>query len=224
MDAIKTHALKFEEKVERAMAPVKGYLPTLGRFLLVVTFFEDSLRIVAQWSDQTNYLEFYRGMWPWFSRVFLIANVVAMMVCSCLAIARRHTEWACAGLAAVVVSQAIGYGMYTDVTFMFRNMSLIGGLLMLLSESMASKKSMFPGLPELSETERSTYISAVGRILLVFLFFGLAFGGEFSVGRLVVSVFSLLVCVLVIIGFQAKRSAVFLLALLLVSNVVLNNW
>lgn len=36
------------------------YLPAIGRFLIVVTFLEDSLRIVSQWTDQLMYLHDYR--------------------------------------------------------------------------------------------------------------------------------------------------------------------
>ena len=36
------------------------YLPAVGRFLIVVTFIEDSLRILTQWSDQLLYLRDYR--------------------------------------------------------------------------------------------------------------------------------------------------------------------
>lgn len=37
------------------------YLPAIGRFLIVVTFIEDALRILTQWSDQVYYLRDYRG-------------------------------------------------------------------------------------------------------------------------------------------------------------------
>ena len=36
------------------------YVPAIGRFLIVVTFIEDALRIVTQWSDQLVYLHDYR--------------------------------------------------------------------------------------------------------------------------------------------------------------------
>lgn len=36
------------------------YLPAIGRFLIVVTFLEDALRIITQWSDQLVYLHDYR--------------------------------------------------------------------------------------------------------------------------------------------------------------------
>ena len=39
---------------------VYRYLPAIGRFLIVVTFIEDSLRILTQWSDQLLYLRDYR--------------------------------------------------------------------------------------------------------------------------------------------------------------------
>ena len=37
-----------------------SYLPAIGRFLIVVTFLEDALRIITQWSDQLAYLKDYR--------------------------------------------------------------------------------------------------------------------------------------------------------------------
>lgn len=37
-----------------------SYLPAIGRFLIVVTFLEDALRIITQWSDQLQYLRDYR--------------------------------------------------------------------------------------------------------------------------------------------------------------------
>lgn len=35
-------------------------MPAIGRFLIVVTFLEDALRIFTQWSDQVIYLREYR--------------------------------------------------------------------------------------------------------------------------------------------------------------------
>lgn len=40
--------------------PRSRYLPAIGRFLIVVTFLEDALRIITQWSDQLLYLRDYR--------------------------------------------------------------------------------------------------------------------------------------------------------------------
>lgn len=39
---------------------MRRYLPAIGRFLIVVTFLEDTLRIMTQWSDQLTYLHDYR--------------------------------------------------------------------------------------------------------------------------------------------------------------------
>lgn len=42
------------------MGIARSYLPAIGRFLIVVTFLEDALRIMTQWSDQLLYLHDYR--------------------------------------------------------------------------------------------------------------------------------------------------------------------
>ena len=46
-----------EDNVESYSQPLKPHLPAIGRFLIVVTFLEDALRIVTQWSDQIWYLQ-----------------------------------------------------------------------------------------------------------------------------------------------------------------------
>jgi hypothetical protein len=52
---------KTEETIEKLATPIKPFLPVIARFLLVVTFLEDSLRISSQWSDQVSYLQRHQG-------------------------------------------------------------------------------------------------------------------------------------------------------------------
>ena len=44
--------------------PAHRHLPAIGRFLIVVTFLEDALRIITQWNDQLTYLKDYRHSEP----------------------------------------------------------------------------------------------------------------------------------------------------------------
>ena len=63
-----------------------------------------------------------------------------------------------------------------------------------------------------------------GRVLLIFLFIGFAFRGEWSIGRFFVSLVGLAACTMVAIGFKAKWSAAFLVLVLSIFNVFINNW
>lgn len=60
LDAIRQQTSKIEDLLDTWSDPVKPYLPAIGRFLIVVTFLEDALRILTQWSDQLEYLHAYR--------------------------------------------------------------------------------------------------------------------------------------------------------------------
>jgi ER-derived vesicles protein len=60
LDAIREQTSKIEDFLDTLSEPLKPYLPAIGRFLIVVTFLEDALRIVTQWSDQLLYLHDYR--------------------------------------------------------------------------------------------------------------------------------------------------------------------
>lgn len=70
-------------------------------------------------------------------------------------IAKRYPEASVGALFGVVVLQGIGYGLLFEKSFFLRNLSVVGGLLMVLSDSLQHKKSaIFAGLPSISETDR----------------------------------------------------------------------
>jgi uncharacterized membrane protein YphA (DoxX/SURF4 family) len=158
------------------------------------------------------------------THIFLIVNVIAMLVCSTLVIIRKHSEYAVCGLMGVVAAQAFGYGLIFDLNFFLRNLSVVGGLLMVLSDSWVRKTKAFAGLPQLEEKDRKMYFQLAGRVLLIFLFIGFVFSGQWSVWRVIVSLFGFVACVMVVVGFKAKFSATLLVVILSVFNVLVNNF
>ncbi len=56
---IRATASKVEDFVDIYSQPLRPHLPAIGRFLIVLTFLEDALRIITQWSDQIWYLQRY---------------------------------------------------------------------------------------------------------------------------------------------------------------------
>jgi hypothetical protein len=77
-----------------------------------------------------------------------------MLVASGAVILKKYSEHAVVGLLAVVIIQGFGYGLIFDLTFFLRNLSVIGGLFMVFSDSMVTRKKLFAGLPTISETDR----------------------------------------------------------------------
>jgi uncharacterized membrane protein YphA (DoxX/SURF4 family) len=147
-----------------------------------------------------------------------------MSVCSVLVIIRRYGEYAVGGLLSVVVVQALGYGLIFDLNFFLRNLSVIGGLLMVLGDSFVKKTRVFAGLPSIDEKDKKMYIQLGGRVLLIFLFVGFVFAGEWSFWRVLVSLVGFVACVMVVVGFKAKLSAIILVVLLSIFNVLVNNF
>lgn len=120
-DTIKETSARLEKSLDKLGQPVKPYLPALSRFLVVATFYEDSLRIMVQWSDQRSYLEEDRGFPKGISHMFLLLNVFAMLIFSSTLIAKKHVSTSVCVLAGVIVSQAIGYGLvFNMVSFGLR--------------------------------------------------------------------------------------------------------
>ncbi|GJJ10531.1 hypothetical protein Clacol_004757 [Clathrus columnatus] len=204
IEKLRQYGSKIEDIVDIYSQPLRPHLPAIGRFLIVITFLEDSLRILTQWNDQLWYLQKYFFV-PLFENTMLGG--------SCLTITKRHSEYAVAGLLAVVLIQGFGYGLIFDMNFFLRNLSVIGGLLMVFSDSMSTRKKSFAGLPMLT-----------GRVLLIFLFLGFMLQGKWSFSRVLVSLVGLAACGMVAVGFKAKWSAAFLVLILSAFNVFVNNW
>jgi uncharacterized membrane protein YphA (DoxX/SURF4 family) len=158
------------------------------------------------------------------THLFLIINVLAMVSSSVLVIARRHSEIAVGGLIGVIITQALGYGLIFDLNFFLRNLSVAGGLIMVLSDSWVRKKFAPAGLPSLDEKDRKMYFQLAGRVLLIFLFVGFVFAGDWSFWRVVVIIIGAVACVMVVVGFKAKWSAIVLVMILSIFNLLVNNF
>lgn len=158
------------------------------------------------------------------THLFLILNVLAMTISSFMIIVRKHSEYAVVGLICVVVTQALGYGLIFDLNFFLRNLSVMGGLLMVLSDSWVRKKFAPAGLPQIDEKDRKMYFQLAGRVLLIFLFAGFVFAGDWTFGRMAVIVLGFVACVMVVVGFKAKWSAIILVMILSIFNILVNNF
>lgn len=245
MEQIKIISLRAEEYINQLASPVKPYLSHIGRFLLVATFFEDAFRICMQYPEQFDYMRNFRNLPAPLAHLFLVFCVGAMVSGSVLALSRKKMNWACGLLASVVLIQSFGYGILFYFSFMMRNLSLIGGVLLLFVESVeherktsgrGSNSILFRGLPMLtdSESEKSTYISLIGRILLIFLFGSLMYNSTSNessayslfgvVFRGLYFVFGSIACLMVAVGFKARYSAMLLVAVLCVFNMFINQW
>jgi ER-derived vesicles protein len=57
IEKLQAFSKQVEDWVDIHTQPLKPHLPAIGRFLIVVTFIEDALRITTQWGDQLWYLQ-----------------------------------------------------------------------------------------------------------------------------------------------------------------------
>ncbi|KAK9450669.1 SURF4 family-domain-containing protein [Limtongia smithiae] len=225
--AIRQQTNKIEHIIDQyasLAAPINPYLPAIGRFFIVATFLEDTLRIVSQWSDQVFYLHSFRHIPRFIVVVFLICNIIAMSAGSYLVIARKYTTYAVLALIFVVISQALFYGLIFELKFFLRNLSVIGGLLLVLSSSLARPKIAFAGLPSVEEKDRQMYFQLAGRILLVLLFLNFIVTGGWSFSRVCVSLIGFVACTMVAVGFKTRLSAMLLTVILSLFNVIINHY
>ncbi|KAK7207060.1 putative COPII-coated vesicle protein SurF4/Erv29 [Myxozyma melibiosi] len=224
LETLRRQTTRIEELLDSVSGPVKPYVPAIGRFLIVATFIEDAFRIMSQWSDQVFYLYSYRHIPRFIVIIFLFCNIVAMLAGSFCVITRKYTIYAVGALVGVVVSQAVGYGLIFELKFFLRNLSVIGGLLLVLSDTFSQRRMTFAGLPNMDQKDKQMYFLLAGRVLLIFLFLGFVVSGGWTLGRLFISAVGLVACVMVVVGFKTKLSAMFLVLLLSIFNICINHY
>lgn len=214
----------------------------MGRFLIVVTFLEDAFTIVTEWKNQLIFLNQYRKsqyckvnlnrgcvanllqVYYGLANLILLTNVLLMLSCSSLVLARKHTGFAAGGLIFVVITQALCYGMISDFGYFLRNLSVLGGLLIMFCESWARRRSATPGLPEIEEKDHKMYVQLAGRVLIVLTFLAFFSSLELNLLSVIISIIGFGICVMVAIGYKAKMSAVVLVSMLSVLNFLINDF
>lgn len=205
----------------------KPYVPAIGRFLIVATFLEDSLRIFTQWKDQVYYLATFRRLYEWFVKTFLWINIICMVTGSILVILRKHSIPASFILIFVVLFQGFVYGLFFDPSFFLRNTSVIGGLLLSLSDSLVIDKRALsmPGLPMLeSKDYNKKYYLLAGRIMLLVLFITFTLSIKWSFMNIFTILIGLFACISIAIGYKTKFAAIILTVILAIHNCLTNHY
>lgn len=221
---------KYSEHVDTFLGklgtPLKPYLPVIGRFLIVATFFEDGFRILSQWNAQVSYIWTYRGVPRFLTVLYLALNIFFMYAGSASVIWHRHLLIGVGVLLFVIISQALVYGLLFNFSFFFRNLSVIGGLLMVMSDAFVhDRRSLsLPGLPVIEDKDRSKYFMLTGRVLMIFLFLAYVATERLTMLSLIGVLIGMASCVLVVIGYKARLSAAVLILILLYRNLTANQY
>lgn len=217
---------RFAERVEAltdhpVVMRVKPYTPTIARFFIVATFYEDSLRILAQWSDQVFFLWNYRHIPYLLVIIFLVAVVLSMLVGATLLVLRKQTVYATGALIGTVILQGLVYGLFTGSSFVLRNISVIGGLLIAFGDSIVTNRTTFGMLPELDSKDGKVknYLLLAGRILMILLFITFTFTKSWFTVLITVAG---TVCIAV--GYKTKFASISLGLILAFYNITVNNY
>ncbi|XP_076232275.1 surfeit locus protein 4 [Calliopsis andreniformis] len=214
---------KAEEIADQVIRNGKHILPTLARLCLIATFLEDGLRMWLQWSEQREFMNTTWNCGTFLATTFVLVNLVGQLGGCVMVIGRWKVSIACGILFFIVVLQTLAYNILWDVTFLFRNLALIGALLLVLAESRVEGRSLFAGVPSLGDNKPKNLLQLAGRILLAFMFTTLI-RFEISFLQIMQDILGSILMVLVTIGYKTKLSALLLVLLLSALNLYHNAW
>lgn len=227
MDLNNPQFVQFTNKAEVVADAIikhsRTILPTLGRLFLTSTFIEDGIRMWFQWSDQRDYIAYHWDLPMFLGTIFVIFNLLAQLGGSGMVLFRKNVRVACGILLAVVLTQTIAYNVLWTPNFFFRNLSLVGGLSLLFTETFETgRKSLFAGLPTLDNTRAHVnYIQLFGRVTLVFMFLTIQ-RWELSFFYLIETFLACILMFAVTIGWKTKLCALALAGYLFIMNFLIN--
>jgi len=214
---------KAEDIADKVTRHSKHVLPHLARFCLVSTFFEDGVRMWVQWSEQREYMDISWGCGWFLATLFVVLNLIGQLGGVAMVLLRIKVDIACGLLFGIVFLQTIAYSILWDMQFLFRNLALVGALLLVLAESRSESKTLFAGVPSLGENKPKEYLQLTGRILLVFMFVTLI-RFDTSIMYIIQNLIGSILMVLVTIGYKTKLSALVLVLWLNILNFYFNAW
>jgi len=212
---------RFEDFVDTFLKYSKNYLPTIARLCLISTYIEDGIRMYFQWGEQRDYISYSWHCGSFFGTLFVIINLFCQLIPCGLILARKHANIACYILFGTIALQTVAYRILWDFRFLLRNLSLAGGLILLLVENKPEAKSLFAGLPNIGDDKPKNYMQFIGRILIVIMFFTLL-RFDWSVFHVMNNVLGTALILSVAIGYKTKPSAAFLIFFLAISNFLSN--
>lgn len=197
---------------------------------------EDGYRIITKWQEQLAYLtQSYPDVLisiPYvFAIAFLIFSVLAQGVGAFLVLINKKITFAASLLLAFIFFLILIYGFALPASlhhqgrwaFIFRSLSIVGGLLMLIADEKCRKASAssyyFAGIPVLEEPLKMAHaLQAAGRLLLAVLCFQFYWHGW------VYGVITTVCALSIIVGFGTTYSSLFLSVFLAVANIVGNTF
>lgn len=108
--------------------------------------------------------------------------------------------------------------------FFFRNLAVIGGVILLLADSRPESRKLFAGLPSPGEEKsRKPIVLLSGRVLLVLMFLTLLHF-ESDVFSVIQDVVGCALVLLIALGYKTKAASLILAAWLTVVNLYANAW
>lgn len=214
-----------DEVADDVLRKCRHYVRPTARVLLLSTFLEDGLRMFYQWNDQVSYIKSTWRCGAFLSFLFVLFNLVGQLVPSGLILLRKSDQQIRIGvyvLVCVIGIQSMAYSILWNLQFFMRNLAVCGSLLLLYSETTMERKNMFGTLPDMGEAKLADWLQAAGRILVIFMFITMI---KFdSTGRMIVEAIGTVLIACVGVGFKTKASAMCLVILMFLQNIVLNDF
>lgn len=220
---------EFASNVESRISKLAGlekYVPVISRTLLVATFFEDGLRMFWDWNLQVVFVSDKLGKYG--AVCFLVLSAIMQLAAGIMVVfGHQRLDIAVYILLSNIAMQAIIYGIFTDPVLMLRNCALVGGLLMLLSEKrLADGKREILHTPITTPNQSTRYLQLAGRTLLVLLCVAHMpmQSTDFTAVNVILLLVTLSMLLMVVLGLKTRLSALVLLVIVCVANIVWNNF
>lgn len=188
-DAVASTSRALDERVSGGLKRVHRRLQALAKVLVVTTFFEDALRVLLTFSVQQNSMRIAGWQSPLLHTGLPALSFVVQSAGALLTVmpgSSKRSELGCYVLLSWCLIHPIMYRQETNVEFVLETLTIMGGLLILLSHCMlvSAGRATAQGLPakavgssatEGADASRAHGVQAIGRVMIMSIFLYYAF-------------------------------------------------
>eukprot|EP00736_Rhodelphis_marinus_P008602 Rmarinus@m.2495 len=237
MAKINEKASVYTEKLEDILSKHSDKITRMARFLLVMTFLEDALRVVFQFDVQTDILVKV-GFPEVVGQLYLLCTTLLQLSGSACVVLNKKLRMGAMFLIASILMHLFVYSLghfsgsirfppYAGYyMWIISNLAVVGGLLMLLAQEKRDRSqegSVFAGISMGDTKEITRHLQLAGRVLIALIFFMMSYNLRFSANYVWLKRIGLAIPpLLILLGFKTRYATILLAALLMVLNFTFN--
>ncbi|ORX84968.1 hypothetical protein BCR32DRAFT_266011 [Anaeromyces robustus] len=207
-----------------------SYFPLWGRILLIIPYIEDSISIILKWNEHINYYD--KNNNNSLIKVFLLINLIGLLGGSIATFHKNTIKFGVICLIGIDIIQLFLFKQLFNISFYFKLLCVLSGLLLLLSESLLIQSSEInkillfeqPKILKNIDINIQKNLSILEKCIIVLYLLSIFLANKFNIFVVIAAGFVTIALGIIIFGANNVNSISYFIFILSILNLAINNY